>query len=189
MKALQTLSRLLFLPDLSLTRIATQNRNSAEYHLDKVSEFEVCPKCAKPSKATYDHRSVRIKDEPVRGKAVTLVIRKRRFWCSSCYKPFTEPVSGISKSARMTQRFKRAVANACREYENLSLVQKKMRCSSRTVYEAFYSNLEQKEKQHRYPLPSSIGIDEHSIKKPKYQGTEYVTMIVDHKNKKNLRSD
>ena len=59
-----------------------------------------------------------------------------------------------------------------------------MRCSSRTVYKSFYSVLERKEKQHKYPLPESIGIDEHSIKKPKYKSVEYVTMMVDHSNKR-----
>jgi transposase len=189
MTAVDTLERLLFLPDLKLTRVHTLSRSSAEYHLDKVSAFEVCPKCATPSSGSYDHRFVRIKDEPIRGKAVTLVIRKRRFWCKKCYKPFTEPVAGISKSGRLTERFKRAVANACRESHSLSAVQKTMRCSSRTVYKAFYGTLEQKEKQHQYDLPPSLGIDEHSLKKPKYQATQYVTMVVDHKNKKNLRSD
>ena len=100
-----------------------------------------------------------------------------------------EPVSGISKRGRMTERFKRAVYNACLVYADLSKVQKNMRCSSRTVYKAFYSQLEIKEKQHRYPLPTELGIDEHSIRKPKYKATEYATIVVDQKNKKNLRSD
>jgi transposase len=185
----ERLENFLFLPDLKLTRIRTVTRSSAEYHLVKESEFEVCPKCATPSGATYDHRVIKVKDEPIRGKAVTLFITKRRLWCHECYKPFTEPVSGILKNGRLTQRFKRAVHNACLVYGSLSQVQKKMRCSSRTVYEAFYSQLEKKEKQHRYPLPSTLGIDEHSLRKPKYKATEYTTILVDHKNKKNLRSD
>jgi len=186
MSLLNTLESFLFLPDLKLLKVKTITRSSAEYHLEKVSEFEVCPKCATPSGATYDHRIVSIKDEPIRGKAVTLLIKKRRLWCKNCYKPFTEPVAGISTRGRMTERFKRAVHNACLVYGSLSKVQQKMRCSSRTVYKAFYTQLEKKEIQHRYPLPPTLGIDEHSIRKPKYKATEYATIVVDHKNKKNL---
>jgi hypothetical protein len=33
-------------------------------------------------------------------------------------------------------------------------------------------------------LPAAIGIDEHSIRKPRFKGTIYATMIVDHKNRR-----
>jgi len=186
MSALKTIESFLFLPELTLIKVTSSSRAGAEYHLEKKSDFEVCPKCATPSSSTYDHRIVKVKDEPIRGKHATLMIKKRRLWCDPCNKPFTEPVSGISKRGRLTERFKRAVHNACLVYGNLSMVQKQMRCSSRTVYKAFYSRLETKEKQHRYPLPTTLGIDEHSLRKPKYKATEYATILVDHKNKKNL---
>lgn len=186
MSAMKSLESFLFLPELTLTKIRSSSRSGAIYCLEKKSDFEVCPKCANPSSSTYDHRTIKIKDEPIRGKHVTLHIRKRRLWCDPCNKPFTEPVSGISRRGRLTERFKRAIHNACLVYGNLSTVQKKMRCSSRTVYKAFYSHLEIKEKQHRYDLPCTLGIDEHSLRKPKYKATEYATILVDHKNKKNL---
>lgn len=186
MSAMEILEKFIFLPDLTLLKVSSPSRAGAEYHLEKNSEFEVCPKCATPSSSTYDHRIVKVKDEPIRGKHATLIIRKRRLWCDPCAKPFTEPVSGISKRGRLTERFKRAVYNACLVYSNLSEVQKRMRCSSRTVYKAFYTQLENKEKQHKYALPSTLGIDEHSLRKPKYRATQYATILVDHKNKKNL---
>lgn len=186
MSAMQTLESFLFLPELTLLKVKSSSRSGAEYYLEKKSEFEVCPKCATRSSSTYDHRVIKVKDEPIRGKHVVLFIKKRRLWCDPCDKPFTEPVSGISKGGRLTERFKRAVYNACLTYNSLNSVQKKMRCSSRTVYKVFYSLLENKDKQHRYPLPTTLGIDEHSIRKPKYKATEYATILVDHKNKKNL---
>lgn len=121
----ESIERFLFLPDLKLTRIVTNSRTLAEYHLHKTTPYEVCPKCANISHATYDHRKVKIRDEPIRGKNVILVINKRRFWCKSCYKPFTEPISGIPKNGRLTKRFKRSVHNACREFSSLKAVQKK----------------------------------------------------------------
>jgi hypothetical protein len=34
------------------------------------SAFEVCPKCASRSDRIYDHRNVKIKDEPLRSRSV-----------------------------------------------------------------------------------------------------------------------
>ena len=141
----------IFLPELVLERIESESRSSAKYHLRKESDFEVCPKCATPSESVYDRRTVTIKDEPIRGKQVILVTKKRRFWCSSCYKPFTEPVKGIPKRHHSTERFKRAIFNACMKYNDLSVVERVMRCGTGTVYRSMRSQLEKKHKQHQYP--------------------------------------
>ena len=126
MQAFKSLERFLFLPELELIKISTERRTLTEYYLDKVSKFEVCPKYATPSHSIYDRRTVRIRDEAIRNKRALLVIRKRRFWCKKCYKPFTEPVSGISKNGRMTNRLKLSIFNSCREFSSLSSVQKKL---------------------------------------------------------------
>jgi transposase len=63
----------------------------------KESVFEVCPKCATPSSSVYDHRWVRLRDDPLRTRQTILWVRKRRFSCKPCKKPFTEPVDGVRK--------------------------------------------------------------------------------------------
>ena len=125
MNAFKVLERFLFLPELKLVKVNTRPINHTEYHLIKESEFEVCPKCATPSYAAYDHRVIKVRDEPIRNKNTLLIIKKRRFWCKKCYKPFTEPIRGISKRGKMTERFKLSIYNHCREYSNLKAVQKK----------------------------------------------------------------
>jgi transposase len=37
------------------------------------------------------------------------LINKRRFYCSHCKKPFTEPISGIGKGRRTTERLRSAI--------------------------------------------------------------------------------
>ena len=179
----RTLSRFLLLPELNLTKIETVGRAGAHYHVDKVSEFEVCPKCACKSTSVYDRRKIRVKDEPIRGKYLLLIITKRRFWCKCCLKPFTEPVPGISKGGRVTQRFKRSLCWAAETFSDLTKVQKAYRCSTRIVYKTFYEVLERKSKARAHSFPKSIGIDEHSLRKPKFRATEYTTIIVDHNHK------
>ena len=89
------LARFILLPELELTRTLKVGKASGLFYCDKHSEGEVCPKCAVLATTVYDHRTVKVKDAPIRGKLNWLVIRKRRFWCKNCRKPFTEPVQGI----------------------------------------------------------------------------------------------
>ncbi len=180
----ETLTRFLFLPELEITAIFSTGRWAGYYRAHKTSKFEVCPKCATPSSSIYDHRTVKIRDEPIRRKTVFLLIKKRRFWCKTCSKPFTEPVSGITKQHRTTHRFKRALQWACEHFTDLNKVRDVYKCAKSTLYKAHYEILAQKQKARTYPLPKSIGIDEHSIRKPKYKATEYSTIVVDHKNRK-----
>ena len=140
------LSRFTLLPELELEKMSKVSKSRIIFKARKVSKFEVCPKCATKSDRIYDHREVKIQDAPLRGRKITLLIRKRRFECPGCTSVFTEPVPGISKGKRFTQRFK--------------------------AHEQW---------------PQVIGIDEHSFKKNKvYRHMEFVTMLVDHRNKRTI---
>ncbi len=182
--SVETLSRFILLPELKLIRAFNIGNWAIGFLVEKTTPFEVCPKCANPSKSIYDHRRVKIKDEPLRNKAAFLFINKRRFACKSCRKPFMEPVPGISKGRRTTQRLRAGVCWASETYADLTKVQRNYRCSADTVYRATYEQLELRRRSRVYPFPSDIGIDEHSLKKPKYQATVFASIIVDHKNKK-----
>lgn len=167
------------LPELKFIRTEGVSRIFCE----KTSSFEVCPKCATPSKVIYDHRWVRIKDEPIRQALPTLVILKRRFFCKSCLKPFTEPVPGILPGRRTTQRLKLAILNACERYRSMKLVRDEFKVSSDYVYRARYEQLELRSRKHQYQeYPKKLGLDEHGIGKcPKFGIKRFVTMVVDQK--------
>lgn len=164
------------LPELKLVHFGTDGL----WVCEKVSDLEVCPRCATPSHAVYDHRFVRVRDEPLRGDAVTLKILKRRFICRPCGRPFTEPVPGVLPGRRTTQRFRRAVMEACEKYVSLESVRREFHVSSDFIYEAYYErlrlNLREKEGA---PWPSAIGMDEHAYGKNKeFRRTQFVTTIV-----------
>jgi transposase len=104
----------------------------------KVSKIEICPKCATPSTSVYDHRKVQIKDEPFSNRRVSVVILKRRFSCKNCYAVFMEPVAGIRKGHRTSERFKRAVVWACETFTSLKKVQLVLDISPSYVFKVFY---------------------------------------------------
>lgn len=142
---------------------------------------EVCPRCAHPSSSVYDHRYVTLKDEPMRRSVITLRIKKRRYYCKHCRKPFTEPIQGVMPRRRTTQRYREGLMLACTKYSSLKDVREDFRCSSSLLYKVLYEQLERKIKQINYPWPKMIGIDEHFVSR-KYGYPEFMTVFTDLKN-------
>lgn len=178
------LAHFVLLPELKLEYLVSE-AGFAIYKAVKQSSLEVCPKCATPSSSVYDRRKVRIKDAPLRAQKVWLHIIKRRFWCKGCKKPFTEPIPGISKGKRHTHRYKRHLHWACERFSDLKSVKQHLGCSYSFLYKAYYERCAERVKQRAYPWPSAIGIDEHRFRRnPKHGGTDFTTIVVDHKKKK-----
>ena len=153
-------------------------------YAEKTSQMEVCPKCATPSRSVYDRRWAHIRDANIRARRVWLWIKKRRFSCKRCGKPFTEPICGVRKGARTTERFRRHIQWACEHFADLKRVMTQFRCSSGFVYKAHYSILEQRRRTRLYPWPQKIGLDEHFFKTNKAGYREFVSMVVDFNNKR-----
>lgn len=127
-----------------------------------------------------------MKDVSFRKQTIFLKILKRRFRCPSCKKVFTEPVQGIQKRARITQRLERRICWACQTYTDLKKVQRDLHVGRKVIYKSFYRQLELKEREFRNtPWPRVIGIDEHGFSKDKRRGARnFATLVVDHKHKK-----
>jgi transposase len=179
-----SLTQDLLLPDLKFIR-REQKHNNIFLYCDKVSGFEVCPHCAQKCFSVYDHVTVTIKDEPIRNRHVYLKIRKRRFHCKPCNRIFREPVGGIYKGFRTSERFRRFIRKLASESQNLKQVTKTAKCSSWLVYTAFYQQLELENKKHQNPWPKTLGIDEHSfIRNVKGAGRDFVTVFIDYTNRK-----
>lgn len=180
----ESLIRTLLLPELSL--VSFQPIRAGRVILvisEKKPQVEYCPKCATPSTVGYDRRKVVLKDEALRGFQVRLTIRKRRLWCAPCGRPFTEPVPGVRKGFRHTERFGRAALRACETYSDLSRVRRDFRCSAGWLYSALYRHLELERRKRLYPWPAVVGLDEHCFaRKRPLVPREFVSMVVDVKN-------
>ncbi|NQZ20126.1 MAG: transposase [Bdellovibrionales bacterium] len=147
---------------------------------------EYCPHCASSEYWVHQYKEVTVRDEPIRGKNIVLKIKKRRLRCKQCKKTFCEPIPGVMKRSRFTERFKRSLNWACENFRDLKKVRKAYRCSNDTVYKAHYRQLELKlRKNLNYPWPKTLGIDEHAFRRAsRKQATTFATMIVDFSNKR-----
>jgi transposase len=180
----QKVSRFLLLPELKLTGWSKERTAANTVDTEKVSQFEICPKCASPSNTGYDYRFVTVRDAPVRGISMKLRIKKRRFYCKRCRKPFTEPVQGVAKGQRTTQRYRRTVLWACENFSDLKRVRKAYRCSSGFIYKTLYEQIQLSLKRKlNYPWPTTIGVDEHFFTRRRGRA-EFATVFTDYKNKR-----
>lgn len=178
------LTRFVLLPELKLTAWKKASLSMSTAQAKKTSKTEVCPKCATASSSVYDQRIVTIKDAMIRGNAVRLRIKKRRFFCKSCKKPFTEPVEGIGKGKRTTYRYQREVLWAAENFSDLKRVRKAYRCSSGFIYRTLFTQLKTRlSAKVNYPWPTTIGIDEHFFTRRRGRA-EFVTVFTDHTNKR-----
>lgn len=168
------------LPEMKLLETRRAGSGGLEFVVEMTSKYEVCPRCATRSSSVYDRRWVTIRDEPIRRGEVRLRILKRRFSCGPCGRPFTEPVSGIIKGKRTTERYARAVQQACEEYVDLKTVRQRFRCSGGYLYSVLYRHLELKQRAMRKDWPERVGLDEHFFKRGKgFEKRQFVTMVVD----------
>jgi len=168
------------LPELVFTNKSSQHKNTLRLHCKKKTKLEYCPKCATKSTTCYDKRTVEIKDIPIRDKTVFLKIEKRRFFCKTCKKPFTEPIQGIVKGRRTTVRFRKHIFWCATNFDNLKNVQQKNACSSWMVYNSFYEHADLEVRKLQTPWGKTIGIDEHSfVRNKKYGHKEFASVFVD----------
>jgi transposase len=176
--------KFILLPELNLLTHYQSDKFRTHYKCSKESEFEVCPRCAVKSYSVHDRRWVNIQDQPIRGSGVYLRILKRRFRCPNCRKVFTEPIPGVRKGFKTTERYRRGIKWACENFKDLKSVQKAFGCSAGLVYKTFYEQLALKLRERKNnPWPTRIGIDEHSWLKGK-SGRSFVSLIVDYDSKK-----
>lgn len=146
--------------------------------------FEICPKCANKSNIRCGKVLVTVRESPVRDMALWLRIQKHRYYCKSCKKPFTEPVSGIWPRRKTTQYFRKTVAQACEKYTNLNLVRKHYSCSSGFIYKVHYEALKTKLSERKNsPWPTVLGVDEHFFSRRKGY-TEFTTVFCDLKKRR-----
>lgn len=177
------LAHFVALPDLVVCSMRHKKETVELFCEKKRSRYEVCPRCAEKSSAIYDHRQVRLRDEPLRkASAVVLIVRKRRYYCKTCRKPFTEPLKGVLPKQRTTQRFRRTLLWATERFSSLKDVRETYRCSNSLIYRTVFEQLELKCRQYQYPWPEAIGIDEHFFSRSQGFDKKFFTVFTDLKN-------
>ena len=95
--------KLLNLEEFSIEKIEDLPKD-LQIHINKPVSNCSCPKCCSTSIKIHDYRIQKIKDAPIRDKAVTIFYKKRRYLCKSCSKKFYESNNIVARYHRLSKR-------------------------------------------------------------------------------------
>jgi transposase len=168
---------LLNLEDIRVTKVLADNMTIAIY-LEQLRKPHTCPTCGTTTDIVHDYREQTIRDIPMLGKSVVLVVRKRRYACPSCKKRFIENSSLFTRYQRMTNRLQQYIISCFASPRSATSIAKECRCSVSTVMRLFGIV--------SYPkpqLPPVIAIDEF---KGNAGGHKFQCILSDAANKKIL---
>ena len=180
-----SLSRAVLPLDLKLFNVRVY-KSGHLWEVEKVrQEFEICPKCANPSRTLAGRCTSVVRDEPLRQNGLWLKIHQHRYFCKTCHKPFTEPVSIVWPRRRTTQRFRKYIGSLCENIVDLNRVRSIHRVSSGFIYQVYYSQVAIKLRERmNQEWPEVLGVDEHFFRRVKGEGTQFVTMLTDVKKRR-----
>ncbi len=137
-----------------------------------------CPCCGRKTSKIHDYRLQKVKDMPVFGKKVELLLRKRRYVCD-CGKRFGEPNDFLGRYQRMTVRAIMGLLDKLASVHSYTSVGNEFSVSANTVIR-FFGKV-------KYPkpdkLPEVIGIDEF---KGNSGGEKFHGILTDISNKRVL---
>lgn len=104
----ETLSNLLSLPGMRVTRFAIEQQGDETY-LDLFCEHEhdvaICPRWQKVMTGGYDHKDRCVRHLDIWEMRTLVHFPQRRFECGVCGKPFTENLKWIDPKRRQTRAF------------------------------------------------------------------------------------
>ena len=155
------------------------------WEVEKLRSENPCLKCGSLRTVRAGRITTTVREESIRTVALRLKIHKHRIYCKDCKKTFAESVPGIWPKRRSTQRFRKAVAQACGRMTDIATVSRFHSVSHGFAYQVYYEQVATKIREHksRSHWPEVLGVDEHFFRR-KNGVTEFVTMFTDLQQKK-----
>lgn len=169
---------ILNLQDVEVEKVESLNKKQ-RIHIKLRQKVVNCPCCNSETSKVHDYRTQIVKDTEAFGKKIELVLRKRRYVCTTCGKRFAEPNVFLPKYHRMTSRLVGYVIEKLSDERSFTSVARETGLSVSTVIRIF---------DHvQYPklktCPYVLSIDEF---KGNTGGEKFNVIICDAENKRVL---
>lgn len=128
-------------------------------------EIAICPGCGKASDRIHSRWKAKVRDLPMFGKKILLIIERRRFRCLTGCSPFFEEWDGIKRYQRQTKRYQRHLDQACRS-SCIAAAVRKEEIGYKVIDRLYYNGLEKGGiPVFQKLLPKVLSIDEFSGKR------------------------
>lgn len=170
------------LPGFQILSQRLTAEGAVEVTIISTTDRAVCPHCGRASPKQHDRRLRRKRDVPLAGRHVSLLLVKRRFWCLSCQRSFTEVDSICGWRRRTTERLRQTIGTqACSRpiahvAAELAIGPRLVQGCLETVAQARLTKQGRTlPAQGRLPTPRFLGIDDFARRK----GQRYATILCD----------
>lgn len=126
-------------------------------------EPDACQKCGVIGRL-YRHgtKETTYRDSPIRGHAVNIMAKVRRYKCRDCGETFLQPLGGIQPDMRMTQRCVDFIQSQCLRDTFLRIAEH-VGCDDKTVRTLAGEHIAKLNAEYKPYLPEWMGIDETQI--------------------------
>ncbi len=128
--------KLLGLQGANITNIEENEKNITVY-IELERKQHKCRCCGNTTDKIHDYRKQKIKDISAFGKAVTVILRKRRYRCPNCNKRFFEDNTFLPRYYRRTNRLTAYIIDKLRDERSFSSVAREVNLSVTTVIRTF----------------------------------------------------
>ena len=133
----------------------TETDEKIEIAIEMKRQMQKCPQCGQKTDRVHDYRKQKIRDMSSFGRAVTLLLRKRRYACV-CGKRFYEKNQWLEKYQRETKRTTLAILKECGTEASYTAIGKRYGVSGATAARRF----DRLQMEAPKKLPEVLGIDE-----------------------------
>jgi transposase len=162
-----TLSDLLGLPGMRVTRFAIEQQGEKQYlHLfcEHKHDVAICPRCLKAMAGGYDHKDRSVRHLDIWGMRTIVHFPQRRFDCGVCGKPFTENLEWIDPKRRQSRAYEAHIYQRVQKTPRKHVALEEG-LSESTVLDIFKKWAKQATRQPRRCWIRVLGVDEISLRK------------------------
>ena len=155
------------MPSLALpTMRITEARESEDLYVLKIRRLAVpafCPKCDAGNQLTrFGRLDQEIRDTPIHGKHVRLIVERQRCMCRACGATSLEKLDWLHDERRSTRRLVTAIERDCLTMPNIQVAHK-YGVDDKTIKNILDGLVQRLERDAHFETPEWLGIDELKI--------------------------
>ncbi len=121
-----------------------------------------CLKCGGVNIVRHQSYERKIKDLPLYGEPVKLLIQGNRYRCRECNSTFVSQYESVDDNLKMTTRLKQSICEKALK-SSLTDVAEEFDVGISTVHRLFRAYIEEKDRERRLAAPKVLGIDENHV--------------------------
>jgi len=164
----ETLSELLGLPGMRVTRFAIEEEEGEQYlHLfcEHQHDVTMCPHCMQVTSETHEQKDRCVRHLDIWGMKTLVHFPQRRFDCDVCGRPFTENLTWIDPKRRQTKVFEMHIYERVKHKTPRKQVALQEGLHEATVLDIFKRQAKRATRQVDDQRVDILGVDEMSLRK------------------------